>query len=637
MKISKLGQIRKRAIEVLNPPPDMEIYEWMNKHMVLSVENSSSQGRYSWQRTPYVKGWCDAVKNPRTEEIVVQAPAQVGKSAFLNGVIGYHASEEACPMLLALPELKTAKKYSKDKITPLIRDSKLLSSLIGGVKEGNSEFFKHFKTGAQLTLVGCNSPSDLSSMSIRIVMVDEISRVADDVGGEGDPVEIAKKRMATFSNRKFIATSTPTVKGSCQISNLYGSDLTRRHEYEVPCPHCGAYIVLDFDHFHWESGLPSTAHYKCQKCKGEIRDSHKSKYLRLGRWKCINPDVGEWRMGFRLNALYSPWTRFEALARSYELALKDERKMISFINTMKALPYEPKTTGIEFHNIYNRREEYPKGVDVPAGGLVLTAGCDVQLDRIEVETVAWGKNQESWSVDYSVLWGNTTQPEVWQMLSDHLKREYVFEWGMRQKVTSACIDSGYQTSMVSNFVANQPKGSRIFMTKGMGGHARPMVSAPVIKRTGRSKARVPLFTLGTYELKYWFYDKIKIEKGKPGYCHFPKRATYDRRHFKQLVAERTRIVVKKSYPEEEWYLPSDIRSCEQLDCRLYAYAAYIILNPHLPSIEKRLLQYKNAQEAGEEAAKGKKKTRISPEEARQRKGPKIKVTGSGNKFSAWWR
>ena len=46
---------------------------------------------------------------------------------------------------------------------------------------------------------------------------------------------------------------------------------------------------------------------------------------------------------------------------------------------------------------------------MPAGGLFLTAGADVQRDRIEVEVVAWGRGKASWSVDYRVIEGDTAR------------------------------------------------------------------------------------------------------------------------------------------------------------------------------------------------------------------------------------
>lgn len=77
----------------------------------------------------------------------------------------------------------------------------------------------------------------------------------------------------------------------------------------------------------------------------------------------------------------------------------------------------------DWERLYERREAYPVGI-VPAGGLFLTAGVDVQRDRLECEVVAWGRNKESWSVDYRVLDGDTAQPEVWRKLDRLLGRDW---------------------------------------------------------------------------------------------------------------------------------------------------------------------------------------------------------------------
>ena len=42
---------------------------------------------------------------------------------------------------------------------------------------------------------------------------------------------------------------------------------------------------------------------------------------------------------------------------------------------------------------------------MPAGGLFLTAGADVQKDRIEVDVWAWGRGLESWLIDHVVIDG----------------------------------------------------------------------------------------------------------------------------------------------------------------------------------------------------------------------------------------
>lgn len=64
---------------------------------------------------------------------------------------------------------------------------------------------------------------------------------------------------------------------------------------------------------------------------------------------------------------------------------------------------------------------------VPRGAAMLTAGIDMQQDRLEVEIVGWGLGEESWSIDYRVLWGDPLRPEVWAELDAVLAET----WSMR--------------------------------------------------------------------------------------------------------------------------------------------------------------------------------------------------------------
>lgn len=62
----------------------------------------------------------------------------------------------------------------------------------------------------------------------------------------------------------------------------------------------------------------------------------------------------------------------------------------------------------------SRREDWGGGFD--PGVAVLTAGVDVQGDRLEVQIVGWGREEEAWVTDYRVLWGNPSGPRLWSDL-----------------------------------------------------------------------------------------------------------------------------------------------------------------------------------------------------------------------------
>ena len=62
---------------------------------------------------------------------------------------------------------------------------------------------------------------------------------------------------------------------------------------------------------------------------------------------------------------------------------------------------------------------------------VLTAGVDVQEDRLEIEVVGWGAEEESWGITYKQLMGNPTELDVWGQLDNLLDKEFEYKSGER--------------------------------------------------------------------------------------------------------------------------------------------------------------------------------------------------------------
>ena len=97
--------------------------------------------------------------------------------------------------------------------------------------------------------------------------------------------------------------------------------------------------------------------------------------------------------------------------------------------------------------VYERREPYRIST-VPEAGLFLTAGADVQTDRVEVEVVAWGRGKESWSVDYRVIEGDTARPDVWAKLDAVLARDWPHASGHTLAIRVMGVVAGYATEDV---------------------------------------------------------------------------------------------------------------------------------------------------------------------------------------------
>ncbi len=596
------------------PPPNLTISQWADRYRKLSSESSSEPGQWHTDRAEYQREIMDAVSDASVETVVIKSSSQIGKSEIGLNMVGYHIDQDPAPMMVVLPTERDAESWSKDRFAPMVRDTECLRGKLSGPKsrDGSNKILHKKFTGGQLTLVGSNAPSGLAMRPIRILLCDEVDRYPASAGAEGDPVNLARKRTVTFWNRKIIMVSTPTIKGASRIDAAWENSDKRR--YWVPCPHCGEYQILRWEQVHWEKSsgkkgqeskhLPETAHYVCEHCGDTWSDPQRWATIHLGEWRAENAFVDT--AGFHLNEIYSPWIKLEKMAREF-LAAKEhgEEAMKTFINTSLGEVFEIRGEAPEWERIYNRREDYPIGT-VPEGGLFLTAGADVQRDRIEVEVVAWGRQRESWSVDYRVLLGDTAKAGVWNKLSAMLEERFPHaRTGAGMIIERMAVDSGYATQEVYAWSRTAPLG-RVMPIKGVDKSRFPIqgpsdVEVKIGKRKRKRGARLwtvcgPVFKAELYgNLRQEMPDEPEGEGFPPGYCHFPQ---YDPEYFRQLTAEQAVTRVKKNgFAVIEWQKTRERN--EALDCRVYARAAaeheLIRMNERVARNKERKLE-ENAKE-----------------------------------------
>lgn len=569
--------IMREAARVLIPPPQLKVSEWADAKRQLSSEASATPGQWITSRAEYQRGIMDALNEPDIETVVIMSSAQVGKTEIVNNLVGYHIDQDPAPMLLLQPTIEMGQAWSKDRLAPMIRDSDCLAEKIqlnNRRNSANTLLHKAFP-GGHITIAGANSPASLASRPIRIVLCDEVDRYPPSAGSEGDPVNLARKRTTTFWNRKILLTSTPTVKGASRIEMEYEQSDMRR--YFVPCPDCGEYQHLKWAQVQWIDKDPATAAYCCEVCSTLWTDGQRLGAIRRGEWRATAPKNG--RAGFHLNELYSPWVPIQKVVRAFLEAKDNPETLKTFINTSLGESWEDLGETVDNNALYRRREDYKV---VPMDGLLLTAGVDVQRDRIECEVVAWGEGEESWNIDYLVLVGDTSRPEVWQELDDCLQATYEHESGTKLHITSVGIDSGDQTTTVYGWVKGRSH-RRIFALKGVSGAGRPVVQVSR-RKSGRRTRDVDLYQVGVDDAKGLIYARLQVETPGPGYCHFPMER--DPEYFDQLTAEKLVTKFHKGFPRKEW---QKMRARnEALDCRVYAFAALKILNPVWGAISKRV-------------------------------------------------
>ena len=575
----------------MRPDPDLTVSEWADKHRKLSSRASAEPGQYRTARTPYLRAIMDALSPTHpAQRISFMKAAQVGATEAGNNWIGFVIHHAPGPMLAVLPTVEMAKRTSRGRIDPLIEDSPALKERVQPARSrdaGNSMLSKEFPGGI-LVLTGANSATGLRSMPARYVFLDEVDAYPASADEEGDPVTLAEARTTTFAHRrKVFMVSTPTIRGLSRIEREFDASDQRR--YFVPCPHCGHMQWLRFERLRWDKGRPETAAYACEGCERLIAEHHKTDMLARGEWRATATSADPNAIGFHLSALYSPigWKSWEQIARDWLAAQGSDEMLRAARNTLLGETWVESGDAPEWQRLADRREVF--ATQIPMGGLFLTAGADVQKDRIEVDVWAWGRGLESWLVDHIVIPGGPDDPACWERLTAILSQTWAHENGAFMTLAKLAIDTGYESAAVYAWARAQGI-AQVAPVKGLEGfnRATPVSGPTFVDATvnGRKLKRgARLWTVATATFKAETYRYLRIERpsdedralGAPnpaGMIHLPDWT--DSEWLKQLVAEQlVTIRDRRGYARQEWQKMRERN--EALDTRVYARAAAWIL------------------------------------------------------------
>lgn len=581
----KIDELSKVFYEAVEPPPDLRVWEWADKFRVLASEASSEPGPWRTSRFPYLREIMD-VLSPQcaTEEVILMSAAQVGKTECCLNLKGSTIHYHPRPMLYIQKTVDAVMKYSAQRLSKSLLNTPEVADKIAPMKsrdDSNTKLLKNFP-GGLLVLGGANSAASLRSMPICILMLDECDSYELGIQEEGDPIELAIRRTANFPGRKIFYLTTPNVKETSRIEPLFESSDQRF--YYVPCPFCKKKQRIIWENIKYSTFgdhelIKDSIYLKCVHCGKRIREHHKTYMLENGEW--IPEKPGREIVGFHINALYSPlgffsWKKAVLLWLKYRRTLNTETLRV-FVNTVLGETYSETGKEVDFSTLESRKEQYP--ADIPKDGLVLVCGADVQDDRIEAEVVAFGVEQESWSIEYVRFMGDTAYAFVWEQFDKFLQKQYKHESGVLLNIAVTAVDSGYRAREVYNFCKTR-EVRRIFPIKGQDGWGRGLINRPL----KRHKDGVWLFNVFDDEVKTRVYSQLKTEKPGPTYCHFPDKPEYDSNYFRMLTSERLlRKRISGQY-KLKWELPAGRRN-EALDCRKYAIAALNILNPNFEQIQ----------------------------------------------------
>lgn len=604
MIFSNIGSVitaMQKSMQNLLPPPNIKPSEWAEQNVRIPLGNAIP-GPINFDNAPYQRGMIDVIREDGINRISFMTGAQLGKTTIQQCITTYFIAHEPKSQIFVQPTQGDVQTFLETKLRPMIEANPSISNKMAKPRSrdgvNNSRMISY--VGGWLLFSWAGSPKTLRGRSAPVTHADECDGM--ETTAEGDPVELLSQRSATFGDQALrTESSTPTIAGASRIENAFKQGDMRR--YYVPCPHCNEAQFLRWENVTWQGRKSTniqdakedldqehdveTAGYRCECCGVVWSDGERIASIRnaekLGHgWKAEKPFKGH--ASFHAPEMLSTFRKMRDIVQSYldKLVLDD---LQVFVNVSLGETYEENGDKADPEILQLRAEEYV--ARVPNAGVYLTCGIDMQMDRLELEIVAWGVGEESWSIDYRVLWGDPLGDEIWEELDDILEATYLHESGAQLSVSAACLDTGGTagyTQRAYEYVKSR-RNRKLFAIKGRAGWGMPIVQSPQRKQSGKDKRKVDLFIVGVDEAKLTVMRRLDLEKKGPGYCHFP----HDRESewYRQLTAEKLIIRYVKGQPIREWHKPDRARN-EALDCRVYALAALKIMQPNLKRVSERV-------------------------------------------------
>ena len=573
-------------------PSPLTVSQWADRHRILD-KSAAEPGRWRTDRNPPARAVQDAFTDPAVRRIVIRACTQLLKTEAMFNMLGYAIDQDPGPTLWVGTVEDEVRAFARHRAAPLITECPQLRQY----QPAGADDFSTLDWNLSRCLVRfawAGSPSRLAQWPVRYLFCDEVDKYPPYSGREADPIALAEKRQGTFWNAKTVLASTPTTRNG-NISREY--DRSLQLVCRLQCPHCGAWIVLVFQNVKWPEGSTpeqvredKLAHYECQECGGIITDQDKLHMLRRCVWapekhEVTPDDVARGHVafthttGFHINRLYSPWQSgtFSEIAAEFLLVHRDPAKLMDFVTQTLAQPWEEKVEANEPDELKLKiLPDQPEGL-VPPGGLVLTAGVDVQKGHYFYVIRAWGVDMESWLI-------RAHRVESWAALeADLFLTSYQIANAAGNAPSSpsssslfvrlCCVDGRYDTKAVHKFVGKWSDVAAV--TLGRDHLARPYeltlldkdAAGHALKNTRKA------WHIDTSHFKDVISRLIHTDPGDSSQWHLYDSPGPD--YFDQMCSEHKVVIrVKTSMKTREAWMPTSPGAANHYwDSEVYCLAA----------------------------------------------------------------
>lgn len=587
----------RQGLEPLKADPPQRLADWAATHFQLSGDSSHQKGQ--WEAWPFQIGWMDAFSNDDIEQVDVQKAKRVGYTKTLVAYVAYNAAHRFRKQALWQPTDDDRDSFVKTEIDPMLDQVNAVRKVRRRTKGAEDSIKLKTFRGSLAHFLGGKAARAYRRITVDAVELDEIDGFDQTIEKSADPVTLAKGRLEGAPYPKCIVGSTPRLRGFSHIERqVQAADARLR--YRIQCPHCSAEHPLMWGGkkvahgFKWDGTATkpeATVHHVCPHCHGSINQAAYLKAWDQGAWVCDVTGIRygadrTWRndLGQPIRpprhvafcgvwAAYSPQRTWSDIVREWLEAHRaqkagDNGPAQGFTNETLAETWEEEYEQTETEGLRRRAkaEGLPLGV-VPRGACVLKNFVDVQADRWEMVTWAFGRGDESWAIDYRVIYGNTADAAEWAAKVEPLiGLSYPTATGTRLACSALGVDSGYQTHQAYAF-ARKHKARNVHATKGdsqPGKAIKARRTLQDVKVNGRLTRRgVALWFIGTDTAKDLIHGRLQLEGSGPGRMHFA--ADLPDAFFKGLTAEHRIPVRTPRGVEHRWECPSGVRN-EALDC-----------------------------------------------------------------------
>lgn len=482
------------------------VWEWAQNHIIVPPSMSPNHhGPFRVTGREYMREPLECFADPSCTDMTLMAGGQVLKTTvFLVGA-AWTLAHSPRPVMFVYPNENLGKEVASTRWLPMFEASPSLRRLIPARRDNWAKLVQH-GPGWSGYWVGSNSPANLSSRTVGMVISDELEKFAAESKYEASAVRLAELRTKDYGARGFRAAgSTPTV----ETSDAWQHYLTGScEECLFPCPHCGEPFVLDHnENFQWTGKLSDgswdieevkkTAHFVCPGCKREIWDRDRTRGMAGCYWRPTQRASRSGHRSFWLPSFYSPSVSFGYMAGRFLNCLMTSN-LRDYYNGDLGKPWEERLIEVKERHLLLLKDNYLTG-QIPERPLFVGVFSDVGQNMTHWAAVAFYRTGALRVIDYG------TVMQAADVVRIAKERTWPVEGGGRMRATCGLMDSGDFTKHVYDVCFSS--GGLILPSKGVSSDG----GVPFAKTELKTHGGMPLFKYRDHDAKNDLYER-RIEK-----------------------------------------------------------------------------------------------------------------------------